>query len=309
MASAPTAEPMAPLSDAGYGGEPANARQRSGRRRRQIPVGLTIGSVILVFLGLVAVLAPAIARRDPLEQNIAQRLQAPTRENPLGTDRLGRDLLARLLYGARVSLVTGGLVVVIAVAVGLILGVISGYYGGYIDFGIQRTVDVVMAFPGILLAIGIMAFIGQGLANLVVAISIVNIPRVIRVARGGVLQARQMEFVEAARALGASDRVLMFRHIVPTILAPIIVQATFTLVYSIRTESTLNFLGLGVPAPDPSWGGLLDEGKSYIQTAPWLIGAPAGAIALAILSLNLLGDGLRDYLDPRQSGRATMSTL
>jgi peptide/nickel transport system permease protein len=273
--------------------------------RRRLPLGLTIGGLILILLGLVAALAPALARRDPLEQNIARRLQPPTREHLLGTDRLGRDLLSRLLHGARVSLVTGGLVVATAVTVGLTLGMISGYYGGHVDFGIQRVVDVVMAFPGILLAIGIMAFIGQGLANLVVAISIVNIPRVIRVARAGVLQTRQMDFVEAARALGASDRTLMVRHILPTILAPIIVQATFTLVYSIRTESTLNFLGLGVPAPDPSWGGLLDDGKSYLQTAPWLIAAPAGAIALAILSLNLLGDGLRDHLDPRQSARVT----
>jgi peptide/nickel transport system permease protein len=279
------------------------------KHRRRLPLGLTIGGLILILLGLVAALAPALARRDPLEQNIARRLQPPTREHLLGTDRLGRDLLSRLLHGARVSLVTGGLVVATAVTVGLTLGMISGYYGGHVDFGIQRVVDVVMAFPGILLAIGIMAFIGQGLANLVVAISIVNIPRVIRVARAGVLQARQMDFVEAARALGASDRTLMVRHILPTILAPIIVQATFTLVYSIRTESTLNFLGLGVPAPDPSWGGLLDDGKSYLQTAPWLIAAPAGAIALAILSLNLLGDGLRDRLDPRQSARVTVTAL
>lgn len=275
----------------------------SARIHRRVPWGLTIGAVILALLAVVATFAPTFAKRDPLEQDIGRRLQPPTQENLLGTDRLGRDLLARLFYGARVSLVTGGLVVVIAVSLGLTLGVISGYYGGYVDFAIQRVVDVVMAFPGILLAIGIMAFIGQGLVNLVVAISIVSIPRVIRVARGGVLQASQMEFVEAARALGASDRTLMLRHIVPTILAPVIVQATFTLVYSLRTESTLNFIGLGVPAPDPSWGGLLDEGRAYIQTAPWLIGAPAVAIALAILALNLLGDGLRDYLDPRQPGR------
>jgi peptide/nickel transport system permease protein len=274
-----------------------------------VPLGLTIGGLILVLLGLLAAFAPAIARRDPLEQDIGRRLQAPTAEHVLGTDRLGRDLFSRLLHGARVSLVTGALVVTVAVAVGVGLGMISGYYGGYIDFGIQRGVDVVIAFPGILLAIGIMAFIGQGLANLVVAISIVNIPRVIRVARAGVLQAREMDFVEAARALGASDRILMVRHILPTILAPLIVQATFTLVYSIRTESTLNFLGLGVPAPDPSWGGLLDDGKSYLQTAPWLIAAPAGAIALAILALNLLGDGLRDHLDPHRPGRATITAL
>lgn len=273
-----------------------------------MPWGLTIGAVILVLLAAIATFAPTFAKRDPLEQDIGRRLQPPTQENLLGTDRLGRDLLARLFYGARVSLVTGGLVVVIAVSIGLTLGVISGYYGGHVDFAIQRVVDVVMAFPGILLAIGIMAFIGQGLMNLVVAISIVSIPRVIRVARGGVLQASQMEFVEAARALGAPDRTLMLRHIVPTVLAPVIVQATFTLVYSLRTESTLNFIGLGVPPPDPSWGGLLDEGRAYIQTAPWLIGAPAVAIALAILALNLLGDGLRDYLDPRQSRRSAATT-
>lgn len=273
------------------------------RRKRPVGVGTVIGAVILFVLAGCAVLAPRVARQDPLAQDVSQRLQAPSRDHLLGTDRLGRDVWARLLHGARVSLVAGSLVVVLAVVFGVTLGLVSGFYGGTVDFVIQRAVDVVIAFPGILLAIGIMAFVGQGMSNLVVAIAIVNIPRVTRVARGSVLQVRALEYVEAARAIGVRDGYLLVRHILPSILAPVIVQATFTLVYAIRTESTLNFIGLGVPPPAPSWGGLLDDGKAYIQNAPWLIGAPAAAIALTILALSLIGDGFRDRLDPRHTAR------
>lgn len=278
---------------------PAPTLAAGGRRRRRLPAGLIVGLAILPLIAGAGVLAPCLTSIDPLEQDVSQRLQAPSAEHWLGTDRLGRDIYARLLYGARVSLATGVLVLLVGVAAGLVLGLVSGYYGGKVDFVVQRLVDVVMAFPSILLAIGIMAFIGQGLGNMVLAISIVNVPRVTRIARSVVLQTRHLEFVEAARAVGARDPYLIVRHILPSTIAPVIVQATFTLVYAIRTEATLSFIGLGVPPPFPSWGGLLDDGKAYIQTAPWMVIAPGTAIALTILALSLVGDGLRDLLDPR----------
>lgn len=260
---------------------------------------MVIGAVILPVLVAVSMLAPVLSPHDPLEQDIGNRLKKPTVEHMLGTDRFGRDILSRLLYGGRVSLATGGLVMAIAVLIGVASGLVSGYYGGRIDFLIQRLVDLVMAFPGILLAIGIMAFMGQGLANMVVAISIVNIPRLTRMTRGLALEIREVEFVEAARAMGARDGALLLRHVLPAALGPIAVQAAFTVVHAIRLEASLNFIGLGVPPPYPSWGGLLDDGKSYIQVLPWMTIAPGLAIALTILALSLMGDALRDYFDPR----------
>lgn len=299
--TASTDSRMAAVASAGVASD--RTRDLRAHRRRRFGLGGLVGSAIITVIAFLAILAPAIARHDPLHQEVSRRLEAPSREHPLGTDRLGRDLAARVLHGSRVSLITGTLVVIVAVSLGLVLGLLSGYYGGAIDFAIQRGVDVVMAFPGILLAIGIMAFIGQGLGNLILAIAIVNVPRITRIARGSVLQVRTLEFVEAARASGARDAYLLVRHIVPSILGPVIVQATFTLVYAIRTESTLNFLGLGVAPPAPSWGGLLDDGKAYLQAAPWMVAMPATAIALTILALSLVGDALRDYLDPRHARR------
>jgi peptide/nickel transport system permease protein len=188
----------------------------------------------------------------------------------------------------------------IGVALGAALGLVSGYFGRKVDFAIQRLVDVILAFPSMILAIGIMAFMGQGILNLILAISLVNIPQVTRLVRSIVLQARSMEFVEAARALGAKDQYLIRRHIFPSTIGPLVVQATFTLVYAIRTEASLSFIGLGIPPPDPSWGGLLDEGKAYVLSASWMVLAPGAAIAVTILALSLLGDGLRDLLDPRR---------
>lgn len=269
------------------------------KRRRRLRAGMLVGAVILPMLVAVSVLAPLLSWHDPLEQNIANRLKRPSAEHVLGTDRFGRDVLSRLLYGGRVSLVTGGLVMAIAVLVGVASGLVSGYYGGRIDFVIQRVVDVVMAFPGILLAIGIMAFMGQGMLNMVVAISIVNTPRLARMTRGLALEIREVEFVEAARAMGARDAALLLRHVLPAALGPIAVQAAFTVVHAIRLEASLNFIGLGVPPPHPSWGGLLDDGKAYIQMLPWMTIGPGVAIALTILALSLIGDALRDHFDPR----------
>lgn len=264
-----------------------------------LTTGMVIGCLILLTLVAASFLAPMLARHDPLAQELGRRLESPGADYLLGTDRLGRDIYSRLLYGARVSLTVAVMVVAIGVGIGIATGLISGYYGGKVDFIIQRGVDVVLAFPSILLAVGIMAFMGQGLLNLVIAISIVNIPQVTRLVRGMVLQTREMEFVQAAQAFGAQDSYVILRHIFPTAIGPIIVQATFMLVYAIRTEASLSFIGLGVPPPNPSWGGLLDDGKAYMQNAPWMIIAPGLAIALTILGLSLLGDGLRDYLDPR----------
>jgi peptide/nickel transport system permease protein len=267
-------------------------------RARPSPM-MFLGMVILAGLVVAALVGPSIVRQDPLAQDVSRRLEAPGHEHVLGTDRLGRDLASRLLYGARGSLTTAGAVVTIGVSIGALLGLVSGYFGHSVDFVIQRGVDVILAFPSMLLAIGIMAFMGQGLVNLILAISLVNIPQVTRLVRSRVLQLRELEFVEAARAIGAQDGYVIRRHIFPSTIGPLVVQATFILVYAIRTEASLSFIGLGIPPPDPSWGGLLDDGKSYIQTAPWMIMAPGGAIALTILGLSLIGDGLRDLLDPR----------
>jgi peptide/nickel transport system permease protein len=262
---------------------------------------MLIGGAILLLLVTAALLGPSLAGHDPLAQDVARRLEAPSREYLLGTDRLGRDLYARVLHGARGSLSTAMAVVAIGVVFGAGLGLVSGYFGRKVDFAIQRLVDVILAFPSMVLAIGIMAFLGQGLPNLILAISLVNIPQVTRLVRSVVLQVRSVEFVEAARAIGARDEYLIRRHIFPSTIGPLVVQATFMLVYAIRTEASLSFIGLGIPPPDPSWGGLLDEGKAYIQTAPWMVVAPGTAIALTILALSLLGDGLRDLLDPRRA--------
>jgi peptide/nickel transport system permease protein len=267
-------------------------------RARPSPM-MFLGMAILAGLVVAALVGPSIVRQDPLAQDVSRRLEAPGHEHVLGTDRLGRDLASRLLYGARGSLTTAGAVVTIGVSIGALLGLVSGYFGHSVDFVIQRGVDVILAFPSMLLAIGIMAFMGQGLVNLILAISLVNIPQVTRLVRSRVLQLRELEFVEAARAIGAQDGYVIRRHIFPSTIGPLVVQATFILVYAIRTEASLSFIGLGIPPPDPSWGGLLDDGKSYIQTAPWMIMAPGGAIALTILGLSLIGDGLRDLLDPR----------
>jgi ABC-type dipeptide/oligopeptide/nickel transport system permease subunit len=255
-----------------------------------------------LLIVVTAALAPLMARQDPLEQEVNRRLEPPGHEHLLGTDRLGRDIYARVVYGGRASLTIATVVVMVGVGLGSMLGLVSGYCGWKVDFVIQRGVDVILAFPGMLLAIGIMAFLGQGLVNLVLAISIVNVPQVTRLVRGMVLQLREVEFVVAARAIGARPQYLIRRHIFPGTLGPTVVQATFILVYAIRTEASLSFIGLGIPPPDPSWGGLLDDGKAYLQTAPWMGLAPGFAIALTILGLSLMGDGLRDLLDPRTRG-------
>jgi len=256
--------------------------------------GMLAGCVLLV-----ALVGPAVVGHDPTSQDILARTRPPSAQHPFGTDRLGRDVFARVVYGARIALLTGGVVAVTALAAGLVLGTVTAYYGGRVDTLLMRGIDVFMSFPGILVAISVMAVLGQGLRNMILALVLVQIPRLVWVVRAAALQVRERDYIQAMRAVGAPDGYIMRRHIVPNCLAPVAVQVSLSFVEAVRTEATLSFLGLGVPPPAPSWGNMLDDGRVFLQTAPWMILFPAGALAVTILGMSLLGDGLRDALDPK----------
>jgi len=257
------------------------------------------GGAIAGLVLLTALVGPALVRRDPTAQDILARTRPPSSLHPFGTDRLGRDVFARVIYGARIALLTGGVVAAASLAAGLVIGTVTAYYGGRVDSFLMRGIDVFMSFPGILVAISVMAVLGQGLRNMILALVLVQIPRLVWVVRSAALQVRERDFVQAMRAVGARDGYIMWRHIVPNCLAPVAVQVSLSFVEAVRTEATLSFLGLGVPPPAPSWGNMLDDGRVFLQTAPWMILFPAGALALTILGTSLLGDGLRDALDPK----------
>ncbi len=259
-----------------------------------------IGLIIIISLAFIALFAPFIAPHDPIEQNLDKRLLSPSGEYPMGTDDLGRCLLSRIIYGARVSLKLGVIVVGIITVIGVTLGLISGYYGGIVDEIIMRLVDVVLAFPGIILALAIAGALGPGLFNVMLALAMVGWTGLARVVRGSVLSVKQKEFVESARALGCSDLHIMTRHILPNVMAPVIVLATLDMAFIILAAAGLSFLGLGAQPPTPEWGSMLNSGRAFIQTAPHLTTFPGLAIMVAVLAFNFLGDGLRDILDPRQ---------
>jgi peptide/nickel transport system permease protein len=255
--------------------------------------------LVTLFL-LSALFAPWLAPYDPAQINLPNRLTAPTASHWCGTDELGRDICSRLIYGSRISMLVGASVVVLSLALGLLIGSIAGYYGGRID----RFVNVVLmnaflSFPGILLAIAFVAFRGPGIFNLILALSIGGWVGYARLVRAQVLATREREFVEAARALGASDVRAIARHILPNILQPVIVQAAIGMAAAILAEATMSFLGLGVPPPTASWGGMLNDARAYLFDAPHLVLFPAAAAMLAVLSFNFIGDALRDLLDPR----------
>jgi peptide/nickel transport system permease protein len=258
------------------------------------------GVVLVVIFVSFALFAPWIAPRDPASINLPARLGPPSSSHWFGTDELGRDILSRVVYGARISMLVGSCVVLASLALGLIIGSIAGYYGGAID----RFVNVVLmnaflSFPGILLAIAFIAFRGPGIFNLVLALSLGGWVGYARLVRGQVLAAREREFVEAARALGASDLRIIGRHILPNIIQPVVVQAAIGMAGAILAEATMSFLGLGVPPPTASWGAMLNDGRAHVFDAPHLVLFPALAVMLAVLSFNFIGDALRDYLDPR----------
>jgi peptide/nickel transport system permease protein len=280
-------------------------RSRAARWRAIHPLfkpKIVIGASIVLILIVAGALAPWIAPYDPNAQDLALALkppQWPLGPHLLGTDAVGRDILSRLFYGARVSLIIAVTVVLISGVVGVGLGAISGYFAGAVDFAIQKFVEVIWAFPPLLLAIAIMAFLGQGLGNLILALVMQRWISYCRVARGQALSLRAREFVEAARALGASDARIIVRHIVPNLFQSAVVIGTFAMASAIISEAALSFLGLGVPPEIPTWGGMLADGRTYISTSWWLALFPGLCIFFTVLGINLLGDGLRDLLDPR----------
>ena len=261
------------------------------------------GAILMALMLLLGILAPLIAG-DPAHMDVSGRLAAPGRAHWFGTDDVGRDVWSRVVYGARLSLLVGAAVVALSFVVGIVCGVVAGYYHR-LDNVVMRVMDGLMAFPAIVLAIALMAALGPSVVNVIVAIAVVYSPRVARVVRGSVLVIRETAYVEAARALGASDVILLARHVLPNCMSPVIVQGSFTFAASVLTEAALSFLGVGVPPYVPSWGVILAEGRLYIQQAPWLVLYPGVAIMLTIFGLNLFGDGLRDLLDPKIRGLAT----
>ena len=271
---------------------------RAWRRFRHHPPALIGLGIILTFVVLAA-LAPVISPYDPNAQNLADSIQGPSGEHWLGTDQLGRDIATRLMYGARISLLIGVLAVGIGLVVGVPLGMIAGYYGGWADLAISRFADMMFAFTSILLALTLVAVLGVSLQNVIIAVGISVIPVIIRLVRSSVLSLREEPYVEAARALGASNLRIITRHVFRNSLTPVLVHGTLSIGVSILLAAGLGFLGLGVQSPTAEWGTMLGEGRQFIFSAPHLTTFPGIAIFLAILAFNLLGDGLRDALDPR----------
>jgi peptide/nickel transport system permease protein len=260
----------------------------------------TTGVMLVIIFLACALFAPWIAPQDPAHIDLPARLMGPSASHWFGTDELGRDILSRIIYGARISMLVGGCVVAASLTLGLILGSIAGYYGGITDRVLNVVVmNAFMSFPGILLAIAFVAFLGPGIFNLIFALSIGGWVGYARLVRAQVLAVREREFVEAARALGASDTRIIVRHILPNIIQPVIVQAAIGMAGAILAEATMSFLGLGVPPPTASWGTMLNDARAHLFDSPHLVLFPAAAVMLAVLSFNFIGDGLRDYLDPR----------
>jgi peptide/nickel transport system permease protein len=257
------------------------------------------GLVIIGLLILLAVFAPLLAPHPPDIQNLPNRLAPPgSPGHPLGTDELGRDMLSRLLYGARISLAIGVIVVAVAAGIGVPAGALAGYHPRF-DAPIMRFTDLMLSFPGILLALVIIAILGPGLPNAMLAVGIFSVPVFVRIARAAILTVRELEYVHAARAAGAIDTRILFRHMLPNTLAPLIVQATFRVATAILTAASLSFIGLGVQPPSPEWGAMLATGRVNLYIAPHVTLYPGLAIFITVLAFNLLGDGLRDLLDPR----------
>ncbi|MBA2449940.1 MAG: ABC transporter permease [Chloroflexi bacterium] len=291
--------------------EPVAASAATPRGRRWLPRALrrsalaTAGLLIIATVVLAALLAPLLAPNDPIEQSLTRATLPPfwqargSFEAPLGTDQFGRDVWSRIVYGARISLAIGASASLLGAVVGVAAGLVAGYYGGKVDATMMRLVDLNLAFPLILLALAIAAILGPSFRNLILVMALTTWMIYARVVRGITLSLREREFIQAARAVGATDGGIMARHILPNLLAPVMVIWTLELARVILMESALSFLGLGVPPPTPTWGRMLAEGRNYLTVAPWITIFPGLAISITVLGVNFLGDGLRDLLDPR----------
>ncbi len=272
---------------------------RDAVRRTTRNRGATVGFGLILVVIATAILAKPLAPYDPIDQNLLAGLQGPSRSHLLGTDEFGRDVLSRIVYGSRAALQIGFLTAAIALCIGVPLGLISGYKGGILDNVIMRLIDVMLGFPYLLLAMIIVAVLGPSLRNAMIAVGVVNVPLYARLVRGSVLAVRELEYVQACRALGASDMRIGLQHILPNVAAPIIVQTTLRMGQSIINAAGLSFLGLGAQPPTPEWGAMLASGREFVLRAPWVGTFPGLAIFITVLGFNLMGDGLRDGLDPK----------
>jgi len=258
-----------------------------------------LGAVIFLLVVLMAVFAPLLTAHDPLEQNILHRLKGPTAEFWMGTDAYGRDIYSRLLYGARISLIIGVVAIASAMVIGSAIGILAGYYGGKVDVVIMQAMDMLLSFPSLILGLMVVAMLGPSMTNLIVAISLTAIPPFARISRAPTIVVKERDFIEACRALGYSDLRIMVLHVLPNVMSEILVMGSLWLATAIRVEASLSFIGLGVKPPTPTWGGMIREGFENILDNVWLSVFPGLAILLVVFSLNLLGDGLRDAIDPK----------
>ncbi|MED4584019.1 nickel transporter permease [Brevibacillus choshinensis] len=274
---------------------PWASMMRRFRKNKRALVGFWM---VVVFVSI-AVFAQAIAPYDPIEQDMNVILQSPSADHPFGTDEYGRDIMSRIIYGSQISLMIGIVGVLISVVVGVGLGTISGYFGGRTDMFIMRIMDIFMAFPSFLLALAIVSVLGPGMVNVMIAIGIFSVPTFARISRSAVISVKNKEFIEAAKSMGASHARVIFKHVLPNSVAPIIVLSTMRIATAILTASGLSFLGMGAQPPTPEWGAMLSTGREYLRTAPHVSTIPGLAIMFMVLAFNMLGDGLRDALDPK----------
>jgi peptide/nickel transport system permease protein len=283
----------------GAGARPASGRLWVGLRRAATGRLALVGATVTFLAIVVAVAAPALAPQNPLKQNLSNSLASPSREHLLGTDNLGRDILSRVIWGTRISLIAGFVSVAIAAAAGSLIGLFAGYRGGRADSLAMRLMDAILSFPPLVLALALGAVLGADLTGVLIALGVVYTPTFARLMRGQVLTIRTREYIEAARALGASSGSIAWRHVLPNAATPIVVQASLSVAFAILAEASLSFLGLGVQPPAASWGSMINAGRGYLRQAPWIVFGPGAALFLVVLAFNFLGDAVRDALDPK----------